>query len=246
MSKSEGVTVFTVTPNPKSRCPLLCQLLGTLCCSASCTVSGIMKQELSSSHTVIGALQILVGVMNLGFGGFIRGLYMYSVLWDFCFGLGAVYIAAGILCILVAKFPSQCLIGFSVLLNVVNIAMAITATVFYSMDLSELLRFTTCEITRDSYDYGYGYRYPYYTTTTVPTTMNDRLENCESYKYMLMIMYGGLDIMMILLGILELCLTISSCVLSLKSLCKKNEAEETEDPELQKPLLEEVISSPAC
>ncbi|XP_022524428.2 uncharacterized protein LOC111192132 [Astyanax mexicanus] len=253
VTKADGVTVFTMTPNPKSRCPLLCQILGTLCCSPFCMVSRSLKQQLGKSHTVLGALQILVGVLNLGFVGIIRFLDLYSVLWGLGFGLGAMFIAAGIGCILVEKFPSPCLIGFSILLNVFSIGMAITGIVFYSMDLTYLPLSNNCKKVYgygNGYGYGhgdtYGDRYPYYKTTTASPTINDVIKNCERYFFMFKVIFGGLNIIMIMSSILEICFTISSCVLYVKALCKKNKEDHMEDSELQKPLVEEVLSSPAC
>ncbi|KAA0702749.1 hypothetical protein E1301_Tti024134 [Triplophysa tibetana] len=58
---------------------------------------------------------------------------------------------------------------------------------------------------------------------------------------------GGLDIMMIVLAVLQLCVTISFCVLTLNALCKKSgAAKSVEDPQLYKPLLEDAAANPAC
>lgn len=234
VTKADGVMVFTVNSNPKSKWPLFCQLLGTLCCTPFCFVSKSMKQKLGSSHTVLGALQIMVGVSNMAFGSLVRNAsYWYTMLWDGCFWMGAVFIAAGIMCILVDKFPSQCLMCFSILVNLVSFGLGITAIVFYSLEIDVSRRYT-CE-------YNNRYSYYYDRTTPVPTTMNPRedMKNCERYKALLTMLYGGMNIMMIVLCVLLLCLTISSCVLSLKALCKKTKENEVEDPELQKPLVED-------
>ncbi|XP_036414829.1 transmembrane protein 176B-like [Colossoma macropomum] len=239
MTKAEGVTVFTVTSNPKSKWPLICQLLSTMCCSPICFVSQSMKQQLGRTHTALGTLQILVGLMNVGFGCIFRNMGSYfSVLWDGCFWLGAVFIAAGIVCILAEKFPSSCLLSFTVLVNLVSAALAFTATVFYSIDLAWLPQRYDC----NQRDYGYGYGY--YEATPSPQK-KAQMENCERNQHIFKMVYGGLDILMIVLSLLQICVTISSCVLILKTLCKKKTEDEMEDPELHKPLIEEVLSSPA-
>ncbi|XP_036414552.1 transmembrane protein 176B-like [Colossoma macropomum] len=233
MSKAEGVTVFTVTSNPKSKWPLICQLLGMMCCSPICFVSQSMKQNMGRTHTALGTLQILVGLMNVAFGCIFRNVgYYYSLLWDGCFWLGAVFIAAGIVCILAEKFPSSCLLSFTVLVNLVSAALAITATVFYSIDLAWVSRRSNCS-QRGYYDYG----------TTPSPQKKDLIKNCERNQHIFKIVYGGLDILMIVLALLLLCVTISSCVLILKTLCKKKKGDEMEDPELHQPLVEE---DPAC
>ncbi|KAL7840152.1 hypothetical protein AOLI_G00254750 [Acnodon oligacanthus] len=242
MTKSDGVTVFTVTSNPKSKWPLICQLLATLCYSPVCSVSQSLKQKMGRTHTALGTLQILVGLMNVGFGCIYRSLgYYYSPLWDGCFWLGAVFIAAGIVCILAEKFPSSCLLSFSVLVNLVSAALAITATVLYSVDLARLPGLSNC----NRRGYSYGYEYGYYSTTPSPDKKT-LIENCERNQYIVKMVYGGLEILMIVLAVLQLCVTISSCALILKTLCKKKKGGEMEDPELHKPLVEEVLSNPTC
>ncbi|XP_017564205.1 uncharacterized protein LOC108433876 [Pygocentrus nattereri] len=242
MTKAEGVTVFTVTSNPKSKWPLLCQLLGTLCWSPVCSVSQSLKQKIGRTHTVLGTLQILVGLMNVAFGCIFRsvGSFSYWPLLDSCFWLGAGFIAAGIVCILAEKFPSSCLLSFTILVNLVSVGLAITATVFYSVDLVWLPQRSECD---QSYLYGNGYGY--YRTTPSPEKKT-LTEDCERKEYIVKLVNRGLDILLIVLAVLQLCVTVSSCVLILKTLCKKKKGDDMEDPELHKPLVEEVLSNPAC
>uniref|UniRef100_A0AAR2KZT8 Transmembrane protein 176l.2 n=1 Tax=Pygocentrus nattereri TaxID=42514 RepID=A0AAR2KZT8_PYGNA len=240
ISRAEGVTVFTVTSNPKSKWPLLCQLLGTLCYSPVCSVSQSLKQKMGRTHTVLGTLQILVGLMNVGFGCIFRNVGSFSSpLWNGCFWLGAVFIVAGIVCILAEKFPSSCLLSLMGLVNLVSAALAITATVFYSIDLVQLPGRYNCKQRGYSHGYGYGYEY------TTPSQMKDLMENCEHNQHIFKMVYGGLDILLIVLAVLQLCVTVSSCVLILKTLCKKKKGDEMEDPELRQPLVEEDLSSSA-
>ncbi|RXN38420.1 transmembrane protein 176A-like [Labeo rohita] len=58
------------------------------------------------------------------------------------------------------------------------------------------------------------------------------------------IILGGLDIMMIVLSVVQLCVTITFCVLTGKALCKKDEDEKL-DPELYQPLLEDDTAGAA-
>ncbi|XP_072548503.1 uncharacterized protein [Salminus brasiliensis] len=238
VTKAEGVTVFTVTSNPKSEWPLICQILGTLCCSPVYFVSRSMKQHLGSSHTVLGTLQIMVGLLTVGLG-----CSTFRYIWNEPFCLGGMFIAAGILCIIAAKFPSPCLISFLVLVNLVSFGLAVTIIVSYSVDLANIPFLYGCSPPSDSY----GFRAYETTQSPVKTAkMNEMLEICEDYKQMLEFLRVGVDILMIVLSVLQLCVTISSCVLCLKALCKKKKGDK-EDPESYKPLLvEEVLSSPAC
>ncbi|XP_022524465.2 uncharacterized protein LOC111192137 [Astyanax mexicanus] len=234
---SKAVNMFTLTPNPKSIYPLLCQLL---CCRSFYSVFGSLKQHMASFQTVLGTLQIMVGLVNVGYGVFI--LYLGSMIWSTCIWLGAVFFASGILCVIADKFPSPCMVNLAVLGNVLSFGLSINAIVVYSTDLAQLPRAFSCALPGDSY----GYRYRYYGTTLIPTTIDDRVANCERYKHMLDFSLGGLDVMMILLGGIQLCLTFSSCLLCLKALCMKMKEEQTEDPELYKPLMKKALPSPVC
>ncbi|KAL7835978.1 hypothetical protein SRHO_G00283250 [Serrasalmus rhombeus] len=198
---AEGVTTFTVTSNPKSKWPLLCQLLGNLCYSPVCSVSQSLKQKMGRTHTVLG------------------------------------FIVAGIVCILAEKFPSSCLLSLTGLVNLVSAALAITATVFYSIDLGRLPGRYNCN--QRGYSYGYGYE------NTTASQIKYLMENCEHNQHIFKMVYGGLEILLIVLAVLQLCVTVSSCVLILKTLCKKKKGDEMEDPELRQPLVEEDLSSSA-
>uniref|UniRef100_A0A672S618 Uncharacterized protein n=1 Tax=Sinocyclocheilus grahami TaxID=75366 RepID=A0A672S618_SINGR len=136
----------------------------------------------------------------------------------------SVYIYIYILCV------SQLIIG--IILNVVSAGLAITAVVLYSVDLANSHTYENCE--NGSYHQsrynGYGYSYE-----TPSPEDNRRKEMCLFYKNLIENIFRGLDIMMIVLSVLQLCVTISFCVLTGKALCKKDE----DDSELHKPLLED-------
>ncbi|XP_058604154.1 uncharacterized protein LOC131522578 isoform X2 [Onychostoma macrolepis] len=173
VSRGEGLTIITITSNPKSKWPVLCEILGFLCYSPSCFVSQGMKGKLKDIHTALGIVQMLIGVLNIAVGIVFTcvGLHydMYSIAQG-SFWLGSVFLLSGIVCILAAKFPTSSLIIFR-----------------------------------------------------------------------------GLEIMMIVLSVLQICVTISFCVLTREVLFKKVEdVKSVEDPELHKPLLEDATAAAAC
>ncbi|KAF4102792.1 hypothetical protein G5714_015675 [Onychostoma macrolepis] len=62
-----------------------------------------------------------------------------------------------------------------------------------------------------------------------------------------LIIFRGLEIMMIVLSVLQICVTISFCVLTREVLFKKVEdVKSVEDPEPHKPLLEDATAAAAC
>ncbi|XP_056100587.1 uncharacterized protein tmem176l.3a [Rhinichthys klamathensis goyatoka] len=341
VSQVEGMTVITITSNPKSKCPGLCQILVSLFCSPVCFVSEDMKEKLTDTQRTFGIVQTVVAVMNfvLGCFGFIfffmtsawstrmdsfRGLNMtvmvlavlqlcvavsflvltlkslfkrggsaklvenktsesrsgicqypfpfvhscnmtLTVSQDItekladthtalgipqiiigvmniimgCFGfvssfwIGGVFLVVGIMCVLAVKFPSPRLLVFLVILNIFSAALAITAVVLYSMDLAM----------ENSLSCADG---PYYYSSYQRPQGESNFETCLYYRDLNQIIVGGLDIMMIVLSVLQLFVTISFCVLTGKTLCKKDEdAKSVEDPELHKPLLEDATVTPA-
>lgn len=59
ISRAEGVTVYTVQSNPKSKWPLLCQILGTMCYSPVCSVSLRLKQQIGCALTALAVCYAL-------------------------------------------------------------------------------------------------------------------------------------------------------------------------------------------
>ncbi|XP_051720777.1 transmembrane protein 176l.4 [Ctenopharyngodon idella] len=56
VSQGEGLTVITITSNPKSKWPVLCQILGFLCNSPGCFAPQHMKGNLKDVHIALGFL----------------------------------------------------------------------------------------------------------------------------------------------------------------------------------------------
>ncbi|XP_067253111.1 uncharacterized protein tmem176l.3a [Chanodichthys erythropterus] len=190
------------------------------------TASQDMKEKLTDTHTALGIVQIIVGVMNIIMGcfGFVSS-----------FWIGGVFLVVGIMCVHAVTFPSPRLLLILVILNIVSAALAITAVVLFSMDL-------TMGNSLNCYN-----GYPYYSSSNdflKHSLKESNFETCLYYWNLNQIIIGGLEIMMIVLSVLQLCVTISFCVLTGKALCKKDEdAKVVEDPELQKPLLEDYTAA---
>uniref|UniRef100_A0A8C1KUQ6 Transmembrane protein 176l.3a n=1 Tax=Cyprinus carpio TaxID=7962 RepID=A0A8C1KUQ6_CYPCA len=312
VSQGEGMMVITVASNPKSRWPVLCQILGSLCYGPVCFASQEMEEKLTDTQRVIGIVQIVVAVMNLVLGCFgiifffvttsansiVLSVLQLCVAISFCvltikslckkggsaklventtsesrsgksqyslpFGhscsmtlalnqdledkltdthtaLGTVQIMVGVMNITVGFFGFVFafwiggVLVITVALNVVSAALAITAAVLYSIDLA-MGSSLSC----------YREHYYYSSNNDWPAHKKSNFESCFYYKNLSQMMLGGLDIMMIVLSVLQLCVTISFCVLTGKALCKKDEdAKSVEDPELHKPLLEDDTAGAA-
>ncbi|KAG1926596.1 transmembrane protein 176A [Pimephales promelas] len=252
VSQGEGLTVITVSSNPKSKWPVLCQILRLLCCSPVCSVSQNMKGMLTNIHTALGIVQMIVGVLNIVVGIIFVCVGLY---WNMAimamgpFWLGSMFFVGGIVCILAGKFPSSCLLVIGMILNIVCAALAITGVALYSVDFTNnhagYYYESSCPELYNSYSDYSGYSsYERYRTPTPEE--RSRTETCLYYKNLIEMAFRGVDIMMIVLSVLQLCVNISFCVLTGKALRKKDEdAKSVEDPELHKPLLEDAAVAPA-
>uniref|UniRef100_A0A9J7XBC7 Uncharacterized protein n=2 Tax=Cyprinus carpio carpio TaxID=630221 RepID=A0A9J7XBC7_CYPCA len=120
VSQGEGLTVITITSNPKSRWPVLCQILGFLCYSPVCSVSQNMKGKLTNIHTALGTMPIIVGVINIVFGILRNSSWIRGNLADFgvAFWIAGVVLVVGIVTILAAKFPSPFLVRTDTFISV--------------------------------------------------------------------------------------------------------------------------------
>ncbi|XP_037308991.2 uncharacterized protein LOC119197099 [Pungitius pungitius] len=259
VTKAEGVTVFTMTSDPQSLLPPLCQILKNLCYSpVCCSLSPHLRRVQRNAQLVLGALHIVAGLLNVGLGLIL--LCAVSGYWSlisetmFPAWIGALMILFGIVSILSEKFPSPCLVAINVILNLAGVAFSITAIVFYSINIANIHLWWMCGSYGDDYggSYGghyggsYGGRYGQ-TTTTASPEKKYLMEQCLETKERLLTLMRCINAVLIVLSALELCLVISSAVVGIKALRSRQrggEEEKSGDPELYKPLVEEVCSDP--
>ncbi|XP_066577305.1 membrane-spanning 4-domains subfamily A member 4D [Amia ocellicauda] len=242
VTKGDGVVVFSVTSDPTSNWPVLCQLLGSLCCSPFCLVSRSLRRFYSGTQASLGTVQIMVGLINIGLGVILQQFDYYE---SHPFWLGGMFIAAGVMCVFADRFPNPCLVSLTVCTDLVSAMLAVTAIVLYSVNLANrdgLYYF--CRFNDD------GYHRSWYATTTSPNPEDERIqqmnkEKCLEVKHMLQVTLRGLRIMLIVVSVLQLCVALSAATLGIKCLCRnKREPKPLSDVELSKPLLEEDTDDP--
>uniref|UniRef100_I3J1W8 Transmembrane protein 176l.4 n=1 Tax=Oreochromis niloticus TaxID=8128 RepID=I3J1W8_ORENI len=244
MSKADGVTVLTLTSDPQSPWPPLCQIFKNLCYSpVCCSVSQHLRSLNRASQTVLGTLQIMIGLLNIGLG-----LILYST-WNspylnylgFPFWLAALFIIFGIVCILSEKYPSPCLVILTVILNLTGVAFAITGIALYGISLVNIGYWRNYDYNCYSRYNGYnGYNDYWYGRETIrPPSLEEKLlqEKCLEGRGVLMLL-RSISVVLIVLSVLELCITIGSSILGIKSLSRKDKGKN----ESTKPLLEEVTA----
>ncbi|XP_034067172.1 transmembrane protein 176B-like [Gymnodraco acuticeps] len=235
ISKTEGSTVITLTSDPQSVCPPLYQILKNLCCSPiCCSVSQHLRRLQNTSQTVLGTLQIMVGLLNIGIGA----IFAFTPIWNmtgFSFWLGALFMLFGIVSILSEKYPSPCLVIVNVILNLAGVGFAITAITLYSLRITSIWLYWLCE----------DNQYYYHHSPTASSGEKRMEQNCLEIKDMMLMLLWSMHGLMIVLSALELCLTISSAVLGIKALKRRGKDEKmNEEPEYYKPLLDEVPGNP--
>uniref|UniRef100_A0A671W8P7 Transmembrane protein 176l.4 n=1 Tax=Sparus aurata TaxID=8175 RepID=A0A671W8P7_SPAAU len=229
MTKADGVTVLTLTSDPKSSCPPLCQILKGLCYSpACCSLSQRLRRVQRSSQSVLGALHIMVGLLNIGLGAILcAGASWWQIDESgFPFWLGGIFIMFGAIGILSEKYPSPCMVILNVSLNLLaGLAFTIAAIALYSINLSYLW-VSFCD------DYDDSYR-----RHNTPSPGEDMIkEKCKEGRALVLMLSRGINGLLIVLSVLELCLVISSAVLGIKALCNSERREnEVESAKLLRP-----------
>ncbi|XP_049901878.1 transmembrane protein 176B-like isoform X4 [Epinephelus moara] len=246
MAKADGVTVFTVTSDPRSAYPPLCQIIKGLCYNPECcSVSQHLRKVQRSSQSVLGALHIMVGLFNIGLGVILfcshggASYQMFST--GFPFWIGALCMLFGIIGIVSEKYPSPCLVIINVILNLAGVGFAIASIVLYSVNMTNIWLWSMCDN-----DYNYDY-YSRHRPTAAPSPGEEIMkEKCLEGKELILMLLRSINAVLIVLSALELCLVISSAVMGIKALrsSEKEKDKKIGDPESYKPLLEEVTSNP--
>uniref|UniRef100_A0A3B5QCA0 Uncharacterized protein n=1 Tax=Xiphophorus maculatus TaxID=8083 RepID=A0A3B5QCA0_XIPMA len=149
------------------------------------------------------------------------------------------FITFGLMCVLSEKFPSLCLVILNVILNLTGVGFAIAAIVLYSIYISHLdIWWWNCSTSRS---------YNYDNTRTPPSQSESELfrQLCLEGNLVSQVLLIGMNVVLILLSIMELCVAISAVVLSIKTL-RNSAQEENTNVENTKPLLEEVTCHSAA
>ncbi|KAM4735579.1 uncharacterized protein FYW61_006031 [Anableps anableps] len=247
MSRTDGVTVFTVTSDPDSRWPPLCQILKSLCYSpACCSVSQQLRTIQRTSLSVLGALHVMIGLLNIGLGTILHLSYNNPFFYDltfFPYWMGSLFILFGIMCVLSERYPSPCLISLNVFVNLAGVAFAIAAIVLSSIYEGNIYLWSSCD--ENNYYYYSSYR------RTTPSPASDAAyikKRCLEGEALVVMLLRGITGVLIVLSAVELCVAISSAVLGIKALRRtsKKQNKTSDDLEYYKPLLEEVTTEPAA
>eukprot|EP00066_Takifugu_rubripes_P014147 XP_011603413.1 PREDICTED: membrane-spanning 4-domains subfamily A member 12-like [Takifugu rubripes] len=235
VSTADGVTVLTLTSDPNSSCPPLCQILKGLCYSPKCcTLSQQLKENQGTSQSTLGTLHIMIGLLNIGFSVILcTGSGDSWAIGEtyFPFWFGAVFIFLGAMCIFSERRPSPGLVFLNVTLNIVGFAFAVAAIVLYSKNIANFYIYWICE---DYHSHKSQWQKLYE-------------EKCLEKMALTEVLLKGINSLLIILSVTEVCVAISSVVLGIKAFHKSpgRENKSAEDPEQCTPLLDECTDDPS-
>uniref|UniRef100_A0A4W6BNG8 Uncharacterized protein n=1 Tax=Lates calcarifer TaxID=8187 RepID=A0A4W6BNG8_LATCA len=187
MTRADGVTVFTLTSDPKSHCPPVCEIFKVLCYNpVCCTVSQHLRR---TSQSVLGTLHIVIGLLNIGFGviiGLSRGNPTKALSYMRHFVI------------------------INVILNLAGVGFAIAAIILYSINIGNRWLWWMCDF--DDYYW------------RIPTPSPEILKVTLFFVSHQMLM-RSINAVLVVLSVLELCVTISSAVLGIKALRSREKEE---------------------
>ncbi|XP_049438902.1 membrane-spanning 4-domains subfamily A member 4D-like isoform X2 [Epinephelus fuscoguttatus] len=218
--KDKGVTVITVAADEKSMLPPLCQIMKSLCYSpVCCSVNRGMIQ--TSVAVALGTIQIMVGLFNIGLGPGRTSLHPDDFAHlGVAYWLGGVFILTGIMSILAGQFPSRCLVISSVVINIIGSLITIFGVVLYAIDIFDVTDANMCDWER--------YK-----------SRED--DNCTSVMHFFQRIVVAMDITMIVLTVLQLCVSINMTLLGIKGVCTLRKGKGGRADEADQPLLKEVL-----
>ncbi|KAM8736095.1 uncharacterized protein AB9X84_024290 isoform 2-T2 [Acanthopagrus schlegelii] len=215
-SQADGVTVLTFTTGPESSCPPLCQIIKGLCYSpVCCSVSQHLRRVQRYYQSLLGALHIMIGLLNIGLGEI---LISSGATWWQMDASGFRYWLGG-------------MVILNVILNLAAIALGIAAIVLYMINIGMLW---VWRMYHDIYWPGFYARPPYKVIL-------------DEGQALVIMFVRGINAVLIVLSILEICVAIASFLLGITALRsrEKREDESNDEPEHYKELLEEVTSNPS-
>ncbi|XP_064201563.1 uncharacterized protein LOC135260249 isoform X1 [Anguilla rostrata] len=250
VTKGEGFTVFTVTSDPGSNWPLLCQVFTTLCCSPVCAVSGRLRKLMAGPQSALATVQIMMGLLTLGLGAVLLSVYFGPYyMRNICppYWLGPIFIVSGILCLFAERFPSPCLVSMTVAVNLLSSALAVAAIALYVFDDGP--RMADVCVTYDPSDRydsedDSGVRRMANLTAEARGRRERNFQLCRMYRGAALPIVFGLKGLLVACAALQLCVNISVAVLAIKALKKNSEGEQV--PEVKQPLMEEVTANPVA
>ncbi|XP_032075483.1 membrane-spanning 4-domains subfamily A member 15-like isoform X2 [Thamnophis elegans] len=102
---------------------------------------GPLERFFNAEIKVLGAVQIMIGLMHIGFGAVavflaLAGYISFSVFGGYSFWAGILFISSGSLCVSVAKNQNRSLVKCSIGMNITSAIIALFGILQYIVELS--------------------------------------------------------------------------------------------------------------
>ncbi|KAK9410253.1 membrane-spanning 4-domains subfamily A member 15-like [Crotalus adamanteus] len=159
-----------------------------------------MERFLSAETKVLGAIQIMIGLIHIGFGAAAICLTLFpsyylilSVIGGYPFWGGIFFISSGSLCVAAVNRPNRGLVKSSVGLNITSAIMALTGIILY-----------LCELIFNSTNFRYIYLYNTEDLNQITTIRN------VSY---------GFSSLLLFFSLLEFCIAVSLAHFGCQATC---------------------------
>ncbi|XP_074540310.1 membrane-spanning 4-domains subfamily A member 6C-like [Halichoeres trimaculatus] len=222
ITRTAGVIVLTLTSDPHSVLPPLCQILKGLCCSpAYFSVSQHLRRDQGTSQSLLGAVQIMVGLLTIGLGAILfqrpDSPRIYCSYTTNHYWLGLLFILTGAICILSEKRPSPRLVILCVILNIAGVGFALTAIVHFIINVTLLRVPSICD--------------SYYDSSQTP----EEDGKCSEALVLAFMLLKSINVLLIVLSLLELCAVMASFISGIETLKGSKDNKSPVDSELYNP-----------
>ncbi|KAJ8273605.1 hypothetical protein GJAV_G00103520 [Gymnothorax javanicus] len=246
VTKGDGFSVFTMTSDPGSKLPLLCQVLAAFCCCPACMVSDRLRKLMAGPYSTLGTVQMMGGLLTIGLGLVHLSVYFGPyALSGVCppYWTGPIFIVSGILCIVTERCAVPCLVSMNAAIHLASAVLAVTSIAFYLIDdgprLADVcISYEPPSTYTDEDDY--GFRRKVNMTAEQRNVTESNFHLCQMYKGATLPIVIGLKVLLVLLATLQICVAISVAVLNIKALKKNGEEQVTE---VQQSLLDEEVTA---
>ncbi|XP_039607477.1 membrane-spanning 4-domains subfamily A member 4A-like [Polypterus senegalus] len=169
---------------------------------AFCQLPKMFHKFLKGEPKPLGAVQIMIGIVNFLFGIVLCFIPSLAAFTGIPFWTGLMYIISGSLCVAASKNSNSCLMKGALGTNIVSAIFSGIAIIMYLLDVTVFFYTHYC-----SYSTNQG---------------NSEFYECKLLKHLLLNAGNGIKGILLVLAILEFCVTISLSAFGCKALCGNN------------------------
>ncbi|XP_028326660.1 uncharacterized protein LOC114478062 [Gouania willdenowi] len=217
VTSAEGTAEFTMTFDPNNTNPRLHQTMKALCCPASlCSSSPRLKV---ASLSVLGTLQMMVALISISltlivfdFGGPDIWWYRNKFNLAFPFWVGSLFLLCSVVCIVASQVSSPLCVCTNLFLQLTGVCFGIVSLVISTINMTQFNLSWFCD---DQHNNFYRWKFDQMNSSSPYDTL---MKKCLEAKELLQVLLWSINAMLIVLALLQLCVSISSTSLTFKAL----------------------------